>query len=359
MTAEMTAETKAETKAEMTAEMKAGSVPGGPVFVEYCCPGCKGKLEELAAAYFCKSCDRSFPVVLSIPDFRLRPDPYIGIAEDHRKARLLAEKFDRLDLRGMLEYYWQLPPDTPPELSQRFVEHALEGRSRGRHWLSADTKGGPMLELGCRSGGMLAAAAETGAEAVGIELAFRWLVIARKCLEEAGLQAQLCCCDAEHLPFREGSFDVVLAENVLEHTARQAPLLAETHRVLRVEGVARGVTWNRLAPAPEPHVRLWGVGWMPRRVARRYVRWRGKGDYEHIYLVSAFALRRLLRNSPLLGGKIYAAEFPPVLVERLPKWVRGLTGFYHAVRKWPLARTVLAWVGPVLEWQCVRRRTVA
>lgn len=333
------------------------------IFVEYCCPGCRGDLEELAAAFFCRNCARSFPVVLGIPDFRLRPDPYLGIAKDHAKARLLAERFDDLDLRGLVEYYWQLTPSTPPELAQRFVEHALEGQNRGRHWLGeglpGNTTGSPVLELGCRSGGVLAAAAEKGAAAVGIDIAFRWLVVARKCLAEAGLEAQLCCSDAEHLPFVEGSFGLVLAENVLEHTARQTPLMAEVHRVLRAEGLARGTTWNRLAPTPEPHVRLWGVGWLPRPVGRRYVRWRGKGDYENVYLLSAFELRRLLGGSPFGGGDIHAAELPPEMVERLPAWLKGLVGFYHAARRWPVVRQFLAWVGPVLEWESVRRGTVA
>jgi len=339
--------------------MMAASAWAGPVFVEYCCPRCKGNLEELVAAFFCKNCQRNFPVVLGIPDFRLRPDPYIGSAEDHAKAQHLAERFDDLDLRGMVENYWRLTPNTPQELAQRFVEHALESQGRGRHWLGGDTIRGPVLELGCRSGGVLAAAAETGAAVVGIDIAFRWLVVARKCLAEAGLEAQLCCCDAEHLPFSEGSFGLVLAENVLEHTARQMPLLAEAHHVLRAAGMVRGTTWNRLAPAPEPHVRLWGVGWLPRRVARRYVRWRGKGDYQHVHLLSAFGLRSLLRASPFGSGEIHAAELPPAMVARLPTLGRRFAGLYHTARKWPLVGGALALAGPVLEWECMRRDTGA
>lgn len=323
--------------------------------VEYCCPACKGSLQTQETAYDCDACNLSYPVVLGIPDFRLRPDPYLSIADDHEKGRKLAERFHELEYRGLMEYYWQLTPDTPEEMSVRFVEHALAGRDRGRFWLEGRVLRGTLLELGCRSGGVLAAAAEAGVRAVGIDIAFRWLVVARKCLEEAGLEAQLCCCDAEHLPFPENSFDMVLAENVLEHTARPAPLLIEAHRALRPGGRALGITWNRLAPAPEPHVRLWGVGWLPRRVAHHYVRWRGKGSYEHVHLLSTFALRRLLRDAPFEGGRVRAAALSPGMTERMSPPVRSLARLYNGARQLPLAEEILAWVGPVLEWECARR----
>src|SRR5205823_5562185 len=104
-----------------------------------------------------------------------------------------------------------------------------------------------VLDLGTRTGGLLMAAAEHGHKTIGIDIAFRWLIIARKRLEEAGQSAQLVCCCAEFLPFRDRSFDVVLAENVLEHAAQQRQLIEETHRVLKPGGIFFATTWNRLA----------------------------------------------------------------------------------------------------------------
>ena len=110
------------------------------------------------------------------------------------------------------------------------------------------------------------AAAERAQKPVGIDIAFRWLIIARKRLEEAKLSAQLICCCAEFLPFRAETFSLVVAENLLEHTAQPQLCIEEAHRVLKPNGVFFASTWNRLALAPEPHVRLWGVGWLPREM---------------------------------------------------------------------------------------------
>jgi len=44
---------------------------------DFCCPLCKGGLRDDQAAYYCAACEKRFPVVLGIPDFRVFPDPYI------------------------------------------------------------------------------------------------------------------------------------------------------------------------------------------------------------------------------------------------------------------------------------------
>jgi ubiquinone/menaquinone biosynthesis C-methylase UbiE len=55
--------------------------------------------------------------------------------------------------------------------------------------------------------------------------------------EREGVQAELVLGDAHALPFEDGSFDKVLATEVLEHLADDQRALAELHRVLRPGGV--------------------------------------------------------------------------------------------------------------------------
>ena len=327
----------------------------GPVHVEYCCPSCHGELRQQSEAFHCQECGLRFPIVLGIPDFRLQPDPYLDLAADHEKARRLLEQGAGLDFRGLVELYWALTPDTSSEMAQRFTQHALGGRSRGRSWLcsfepSVEVEGSNLLEIGCRTGGLVAAAAEQKARVVGIDVAFRWLVVARRGLEEVGLEAQLCCCNGEHLPFPESSFDLVLVENVLEHAADAEALLVEGHRALRPRGRLAGTTWNRWAPLPEPHVRLWGVGWMPRSWARRYVPWRDRGNYDHVRLQSPLALRQMLRRSPMRSTGVRAAALLPEQAQ-WPEWIRGLIRFYERVRRIPVLGWALSWIAPTLEFQ--------
>ena len=244
---------------------------------EYCCPRCKAALTLGMDAYTCAACNARYPIILGIPDFRVFPDPYIDIEADHQKGRRIAERARDSNFKELVEYYWSLTPDEPTEMARRFTVHALAAVERGCYLLDSHSvvktklqgSDARVLDLGTRTGGLLTAAAERVDQVIGIDIAFRWLIIARKRLEEAGQSAQLVCCCAEFLPFRESSFDLVLAENVLEHTAQPQQLIEEAHRVMKPGGVFFATTWNRLALAPEPHVRLWGVGWLPRQMATR------------------------------------------------------------------------------------------
>ena len=329
---------------------------------EFCCPRCKGALAPLPAAYACAPCDARYPVVLGIADFRVFPDPYIGLAEDHEKGRRIAGRAADADFRGLVEYYWSVTPEEPVEMARRFTAQAVAAAERGRHLLDAQAAvraqlqrpDGRVLDLGTRTGGLLLAAAERSAHAVGIDIAFRWLVIARKRLDEAGRPAQLVCCCAEFLPFREGAFDVVLAENLLEHTARPQQCIEEAHRVLKPGGLFFATTWNRLAAAPEPHVRLWGVGWLPRALAKRYVKLRKGVGYDHVRLLSVFQLARMVRRTAFGRCAIKLPTFSAAELANVSPAQRQLVGLYHRIRDWPLFRGLLLIFGPVLHLVCRR-----
>ena len=47
-------------------------------------------LVRSAHAHRCAACDADYPIILGIPDFRIFPDPWIGIVEDREKATRLA-----------------------------------------------------------------------------------------------------------------------------------------------------------------------------------------------------------------------------------------------------------------------------
>lgn len=341
--------------------------PGEPpsttaTFVEYCCPRCKGDLGAESTAFTCERCNARHPVVLGIPDFRVFPDPYIGIAEDHRKGGRIAERASS-GFRGMVDFYWSITPDTPPQMAERFTAQAVAAADRGRHLLDAhervrsrlDRADSCVLELGTRTGGLLVAAAERAPQVVGIDIAFRWLLIARKRLEEAGLPAQLACCCAEFLPFRGGSFDLVLAENVLEHTAQQQQLTGEAHRVLKPAGVFFTTTWNRLSPAPEPHVRLWGVGWLPFPIAKRYVKLARGVTYDHVRLLSVFQLARMLRHAGFATRTIELPRFSAAELANVSPSQRAIVSLYHKVKDWPPIRALLLILAPVFHVICVKR----
>ena len=56
-------------------------LPGNRL-MDFVCPVCRSPLSAQLKLYRCASCGREFPLVAGIADFRLWPDPYIGLSED-------------------------------------------------------------------------------------------------------------------------------------------------------------------------------------------------------------------------------------------------------------------------------------
>ena len=178
-------------------------------WLDYVCPVCKGELAHGEDAYSCDPCRATYPVLAGIPDFRIFDDPYIDLEDDRSKAQRIAEEFDRRDFEGLIDFYWSITPHNHPHLVQRYVRHALTAVERGKEALRllegsiAHRVSGPdkrCLEVGCGTGGFVVASHERFGHVVGIDIAFRWLVVAKKRLEAAGVSAQLVCCCAEALP---------------------------------------------------------------------------------------------------------------------------------------------------------------
>jgi ubiquinone/menaquinone biosynthesis C-methylase UbiE len=79
----------------------------------------------------------------------------------------------------------------------------------------------------------------------GIDLTPRAVVQARARLALYDLHSDLEIADAEALPFRDGSFDLVYSWGVLHHSPDTARAVAEVHRVLRPGGGARVMIYHK------------------------------------------------------------------------------------------------------------------
>ena len=99
-----------------------------------------------------------------------------------------------------------------------------------------DVGGKTVMEVGAATARDSAALAAEGAVAVALDYSPEALKLARKAAEKTGAPLLLVCGDAFALPFREGSFDLVFHQGVLEHFREPLPLLKENVRVLREGG---------------------------------------------------------------------------------------------------------------------------
>jgi SAM-dependent methyltransferase len=326
--------------------------------LRYVCPQCRASLSRSPEAYRCLSCGRRYPVVLGIPDFRLFADPYISIEDDYRKARSLAERSEGMTFAELVARYWEITPGVPGPLIDQYVQGALRHHERSRAaWTmirSTDNPAGRdgLLDIGCGTAGFLAAAAPAFSSAVGIDIAFRWLVVARRRLEELRLRnvALVCGC-AEFLPFPDGAFDLVVAEDMLDHAKDQEATVQEGARVLKGGAVLYVTTPNRYSVAPDPHVWVWGVGLLPPRLRDRYVRWRKGVPYGPIRPLSYVALRRLLDSAGLRKCRVVWPDLAGSR-QRFSLWQGVQLFVYGLVRRTPGLRHVLRAVGPVLQVLC-------
>jgi ubiquinone/menaquinone biosynthesis C-methylase UbiE len=176
-----------------------------------------------------------------------------------------------------------------------------------------------LLDLGCGTAGMTAAAARRYQRVVGVDVALRWLVMGRQRLVEQGIDAPLLCANAESLPLRSESVSAVAADAVLEHVRDSRLMRDEIGRVLRAPGAFFLTTNNRFSLLPEPHVHLWGFGLLPRRWMET-VAWRVRKTPYKARLHSRRELARLYRERGELLLPYYESGELGARAERLRTW---------------------------------------
>jgi SAM-dependent methyltransferase len=108
-------------------------------------------------------------------------------------------------------------------------------------------RGRLVLEVGCGAGVDLARFAAGGATVTGVDLSPSAVELARTNFEQQGLRGDLRVADGEHLPFPDGSFDLVFAHGVVQYTAAPRRLVDEVHRVLKPGGEAVFQVYNRIS----------------------------------------------------------------------------------------------------------------
>jgi SAM-dependent methyltransferase len=323
------------------------------------CPRCRSSLAEPrdGDAWSCDGCGATFPGLRGIPDLRTSDDVFLANRDDWAFARRLDEDFGRLDFRGLLDRYYDLSPEVPADLRRRQVAHILGAPARARAWLDAlgPMAGGPLLDLGCGTGSFLAAVGAGMPGAWGIDIAMRWLLVARKRLDEEGLgHIRLACGCAERLPFRDRTFAGVVAGDVIEHVGDQAATLAEAHRVLSPEGRIFLASPNRFSLAPEPHVQVWCVGYLPRRWMPGYVRWRRQVDFRAIRTLGYVEWRRLLRRSPFAEARVSVPSLPESDLAHFGPFKRRAARAYNAAVATRAGRALALAVGPLFHVVCRR-----
>jgi 2-polyprenyl-6-hydroxyphenyl methylase / 3-demethylubiquinone-9 3-methyltransferase len=146
------------------------------------------------------------------------------------------------DIYHQLGERWYTAKDDPVALLR------AEARARNpwiiqtirQHYSSGRIK---ILDVGCGAGFLANALAEADYDVVGLDASEQSLRVARRYDNSGRVQYQLG--DANHLPYAEGSFQVVCAMDFLEHVEQPAHIVAEAARVLAPGGLFFFHTFNR------------------------------------------------------------------------------------------------------------------
>jgi SAM-dependent methyltransferase len=129
-----------------------------------------------------------------------------------------------------------------------------------------------LLDVGCGSGQLALIAARAGAEVTGCDIASNWVEQARIRAAAEGLAATFDEGDAESLPYKDASFEVVVSLIGAMFAPRPDLAAAEMTRVCRRGGTIAMANWtptgfvgqmfkaisNHIAPSGMPSPVLWG-----------------------------------------------------------------------------------------------------
>ena len=141
-----------------------------------------------------------------------------------------------------------------------------------------------LLDVGASHGLITLALAPKFLQAVGVDVD-RVGVAAAAREPEARDACSFAVASGMQLPFKDGSFDVVVCNHVYEHVSEPSRLMAELVRVLRPGGVCYFAGGHRLQLI-EPHHRLPLLSWLPRPLADAWLRAIGRGPgYQETFVM--------------------------------------------------------------------------
>jgi SAM-dependent methyltransferase len=122
-----------------------------------------------------------------------------------------------------------------------------------------------VLEVGAGTGRDGIYMSTRGASVVSLDYSMPSLEMVRGSVPD-GAPVDLCCGDAFALPFRDGTFDLVFHQGLLEHFRNPGDMIAEHHRVLKKGGhilVDVPQRWHYYTPLKHAMIAAgkWFAGW--------------------------------------------------------------------------------------------------
>lgn len=223
------------------------------------CPRCHGALTAETTAFKCRVCAGAYPIYEDVPQFDL---PREAARDSENGGADLSVVGGSRDLRrSYWDHGWQARLENDhaflKELRTRsewqaYLEGEIVSLTGDRHVTAVEAgrdtiSGKVLLDIGCGGGITSALFAYLGAHYIGVDHsrhAATHTLRRLRALEADGFTVQG---NAESLPIRDESIDVVYSNGVLHHTPNFSTAMDEAYRVLKPGGkaiIALYSTWS-------------------------------------------------------------------------------------------------------------------
>jgi ubiquinone/menaquinone biosynthesis C-methylase UbiE len=205
------------------------------------CPKCRGKLEGTSTAFRCKTCDSDYPLVDGVPQFDHPKSPNAANGDGGRDDR---RKYWDLGWQARFEgdHAFLAALKSRADWS-RYLEQEMRILGTDRHVLAVEADRQTVhdrivLDIGCGSGTSGALFGYHGAHYIGIDHSPYAAACALRHVRGVGADGFAVQGNAETLPIRDSSVDVVYSNGVLHHTPNFLTAMDEAYRVLKPGGHA-------------------------------------------------------------------------------------------------------------------------
>jgi 2-polyprenyl-3-methyl-5-hydroxy-6-metoxy-1,4-benzoquinol methylase len=190
--------------------------------------------------------------------------------------------------------------------------------------------GDRILEVGCGTGGLVAALTEKGHDVLGTDISPAAIGHGRAKHAEVRLEVS----PAEELNYDNASFDAVLSFDLLEHVVHVGRHLDEVRRVLKPGGHYLFQTPNKWSNILFELLRTRSFGWRryhpslhtPGQLRRRLRRHGFSVEFVRMNPINEFTLKKIRRLVGPMGGLFRHVDF-----RRLPLYLQ--TNLYVVARK--------------------------
>lgn len=281
------------------------------------CPFCHAALAKDDNNLTCSECNKTYPIRQGIPDFRHKDDYFYNVSRHkmeslNRKAKKTSDWFNNVR-----------------EFIPECVNHFAPFSRADSQFLWPTNRNSRILDAESKWGGLTIPAAQFHGEVYAVDKTIETLEFLKIRSEQMGFKnIHTFAAPIKSLPFSDNFFDLAILNGVLEwigleedtileqnwkgkrsekRTFNKTPkemqldVLRELHRVLKPEGSLYVATENRygiqyFVTYPDNYVNIRFVTFLPRFLANKISKIRGKGEYR-TYLYSPGQLTNLLQES--------------------------------------------------------------